>query len=170
VQQSFSYTVEFSDIGNDTVMDGVFTALNSDVSGTSTLFTGGGGDDLFASGGGDDILDGNLGDDVLSGGGGGDLFFYDLVQDEGSDTILDFSTAEGDSFRFENVADVDNAGNTGTPDSAIDINDVVEAYVNDGGGSGIDQMTLESGTTIFISDINDTLNDIVDIAANSQII
>jgi hypothetical protein len=170
VQQSFSYTVAFSDIGNDTVMDGVFTALNSDVGGTSTLFTGGGGDDLFASGAGDDILDGGLGNDILSGGGGADLFLYDLLQDEGSDAILDFSTADGDIFHFENVTDVDNAGNTGTPDSAIDFNDVVEAYVNDGGGSGIDQMTLESGTMIFIGDLNDTLNDIVDIAANSQII
>ena len=170
VQQSFSYTVEFTDIGNDTVMDGVFTALNGNVGGTSTLFTGGGGADLFASGAGDDILDGGLGDDVLSGGGGADLFLYDLLQDEGGDAILDFSTADGDMFHFENVTDVDNAGNTGTPDSAIDFNDVIEDYVNDGGGSGIDQMTLESGTTIFISDINDTLNDIVDIAANSQII
>ena len=131
-------------------------------------FDGGLGDDvLMGGGGGGDTLTGNLGNDTLTGGSGNDEFVYSLDQGEGSDTILDFAT--GDFFAFESVSDVDGPANDGVPDGVIDINDVVDSFTNDGGGAGIDIITLESGTTITVTDLDGLLNDINDVANNAFI-
>ncbi len=94
-------------------------------------------------------------------------FVYDLGQNEGSDTILDF--AAGDFFDFVSVADVDRPANDGVTDGVIDINDVVQSFTNNGGGAGIDIIALESGTTITVFDLDDLLNDASAVANNAFI-
>ena len=56
---------------------------------------GGGGSDLLIGGAGGDILLGGPGNDVLAGGAGADHFRFNAPS-EGLDSILDFSSGEGD--------------------------------------------------------------------------
>ena len=107
--------------------DAVFTALNDAVAGTSTIFLGSDRDDAFTAGAGDDLLTGGGGSDTLTGGAGADIFVFSLASNEGNDALLDFSVAEGDILFFADVLDVDAPG-------GIDIEDVVQSFVNDGGG------------------------------------
>ncbi len=74
--------------------------------GADTLYGGSGADNLFGYAG-DDVLAGGPGDDVLTGGTGADQFTFEdgsgagaLARAEslGTDTITDFSVADGDSF------------------------------------------------------------------------
>jgi len=55
---------------------------------------GGAGNDTIRGADANDIITGGDGDDVLFGGGGADRFRFD--RDDGNNTILDFSRAEGD--------------------------------------------------------------------------
>ena len=64
---------------------------------------GNGGNDTFTGRGGNDTFYGGLGNDVLTGGGGSDSFMYSLAANEGSDTIVDFNTAQGDKLGFANI-------------------------------------------------------------------
>lgn len=71
--------------------------------GDDILFGQGGNDTLYG-GDGDDILVGGPGDDVLFGGGGADTFLWMAGGlDGGTDTIMDFSLAEGDSLNFDSL-------------------------------------------------------------------
>jgi Ca2+-binding RTX toxin-like protein len=72
--------------GNDTLNGG---------NGNDTL-NGNGGNDQLTGGNGDDLLDGGLGNDILNGGANADKFVIKL--NEGTDTIQDFSIAQGDLF------------------------------------------------------------------------
>ena len=65
------------------------------------MLDGGLGDDRLAGGAGNDMLTGGRGGDTLTGGLGADKFLFKSVSHlsaspGGSDTILDFSIAEGD--------------------------------------------------------------------------
>ncbi len=147
--------------------------------GDDTLHAGGGGDFLFGGhgndqlfgeagndvlvgGNGDDSLSGGADDDVLAGGAGADTFVYSLAADEGSDQILDFSTADGDRLSFVDVTDADLSG-------AIDISDVVDSFVDGGSAGAVDTVVLHSGTTIMITDVNGTLTDLASLADHSLI-
>ena len=78
-------------IGNDTLK---ITGASS----TSRL-DGGIGNDLVQGGSGADVLYGGVGSDVIKGGGGADQFMFkgaDMLS--GSDRLLDFNGAEGDTI------------------------------------------------------------------------
>ena len=76
-------------------------------SGNDTL-NGGGGHDLLSGGAGNDTLIGGLGNDILIGGLGHDIFKW-TSSDVGtsnshqSDTIMDFSTTQGDQLDLKDV-------------------------------------------------------------------
>jgi Ca2+-binding RTX toxin-like protein len=108
------------------------------------------------------VVIGQGGDDSLTGGTGADTFLYTLAADEDDDEILDFSTAEGDVLSFVNVTDSDASGTIG-------IEDVVDSFVGGGGAGAVDTLVLTSGTTIMITDLNGTLNDLASLEANSLI-
>ena len=78
----------FGGAGNDTI-----TGSDSRWFLAERLF-GGEGDDTIDGGGGRDYIIGGAGDDDLTGGSGADVFFFS--EGDGSDTIQDFSAAEGD--------------------------------------------------------------------------
>ncbi|WP_237668436.1 T1SS-143 repeat domain-containing protein, partial [Vibrio sp. V38_P2S17PM301] len=69
------------------------------------LIEGGAGNDTLVGGDGDDVLIGGLGSDILTGGAGSDIFRWteDSVDGGVTDTITDFSIAEGDSIDLRDV-------------------------------------------------------------------
>jgi Ca2+-binding RTX toxin-like protein len=64
---------------------------------------GNGGNDTLNGGAGNDKLYGGAGKDTLTGGAGKDSFVFDTAP-AGSDTITDFSRAEGDKIQFSKAA------------------------------------------------------------------
>ena len=73
--------------------------------GMGTTLNGGGGDDRFYGGMGDDVLIGGAGDDIMTGGGGAntmtgggghDLYIFRPTEDDGVDTITDFTVGDGE--------------------------------------------------------------------------
>ncbi len=66
--------------------------------GNDTL-TGNVGQDRMDGGAGDDIMAGGSGDDRLTGGSGADIFRF--REGDGHDTIVDFSSAQGDEIQFQ---------------------------------------------------------------------
>ncbi|HEX9181785.1 MAG TPA: type VI secretion system tube protein Hcp, partial [Burkholderiales bacterium] len=68
------------------------------------LITGGAGDDWLYGSSVDNTLIGGPGDDTLSGGAGADSFVYRTG--DGTDTVVDFSIAEGDTLDFRGVVGV----------------------------------------------------------------
>lgn len=75
------------------------------------MYGGTGGDNLFGYAG-DDILRGGEGNDSLAGGDGADVFEFadgsgatvaERVQSLGTDTISDYTAADGDSFSLSNA-------------------------------------------------------------------
>jgi Ca2+-binding RTX toxin-like protein len=60
------------------------------------------GDDILDGGAGNDILYGGAGTDILYGGIGADSFRFD-TQNEGIDTIKDFSRGERDKIQISRV-------------------------------------------------------------------
>lgn len=94
---------------------GIGNALANTIVGNSgsNLLKGGGGNDILIGGDGDDVLVGQTGADTLTGGGGADIFQFDSVSEIGSsvETIVDFSTAQGDRIDLRNIdADATLAG------------------------------------------------------------
>jgi Ca2+-binding RTX toxin-like protein len=72
---------------------------------TGAKVSGGGGADhleglVLDGGAGDDVIWGKAGDNILTGGTGADRFFFQI--NNGNDTVLDFSAAEGDLLIFSN--------------------------------------------------------------------
>ena len=65
--------------------------------GTDVIYGGDGADTIYG-GAGDDKIVGGAGDDTLTGGTGADTFFF--WEGHGTDTIKDFSTAEGDKINL----------------------------------------------------------------------
>jgi Ca2+-binding RTX toxin-like protein len=70
-------------------------AINATGNAEANVLKGNDAANTINGGAGNDSLIGNGGDDVLVGGAGGDLFY---IQDLGLDTIVDFSSAQGDKF------------------------------------------------------------------------
>jgi Ca2+-binding RTX toxin-like protein len=66
---------------------------------------GGAGADRMNGGDGNDFLEGGAGADTIGGGAGADRFFYrpDHLADKSVDTILDFSSAEGDKISLSTI-------------------------------------------------------------------
>ena len=99
---------------------------------------------------------------MLRGNGGADIFYYSLASNEGSDSVLDFSTVAGDIFSFTGVTDVKGP-------AGVDIGDVVCSFLDGVGAGAVDTLVLESGTTILITDVDGTLTNLTDLDANSLI-
>lgn len=110
--------VLFADGGNDMLNGGAGHDELHGGSGNDGFFAGGGndrlfgdaGDDTLYADGGNDTLSGGIGNDTLKGGAGSDTFIFDL--DGGTDTVLDFSAAQGDVLQI-------NAGSAMTVDEIL---------------------------------------------------
>ncbi|MDX1575434.1 MAG: hypothetical protein R3285_04525, partial [Kiloniellales bacterium] len=142
--------------------DDTIAYLRDPANQSALIGAGRGAGDTIDAGAGNDVIFGQGGDDSLTGGTGADTFVYTLTADEGSDSILDFSVAEGDLLSFVNVSDSDSSGTLG-------IEDVVDGFVDGGGAGAVDTLVLASGTTIMIADADGVLSDLNDIEANSLI-
>jgi hypothetical protein len=118
--------------------------------------TGGDGDDVLLGEEGDDLLIGGVGDDVLTGGGGADVFSFSLTETSGNDSVLDFSTSEGDVLAFEDVID-------SNEDMSVDINDAVTGFSKTGSEITLD---IVGGGTIVVTDIDGIVNDLTDLATH----
>ncbi|WCE31245.1 cadherin domain-containing protein [Vibrio sp. SCSIO 43137] len=100
-----SDAVDYADAGsgNDTVYGEEGTDIIFGGSGNDTL-VGGSGNDGLHGGSGNDTLDGGLGNDILVGGSGADTFVWTKTSVEnGTDTITDFSKAEGDKIDLSDL-------------------------------------------------------------------
>ena len=150
---SFTYTIADGNGGGDTAS--VYVTVGNVLQGTA-------GTDILTGTAGVDALYGYVGNDNLTGGAGADVFYFDLTANEGSDDLLDFSTLEGDLLSFTDVTDVDAPG-------GIDIDDVAASFIDGGGAGLVDTLVLESGTTLNITDVDGTLTNLLDLAANSLI-
>ncbi len=102
--------------GNDTLNGNAGNDLLIGGAGIDTLgggdgideLRGGAGNDILGGGNGNDILVGGMGNDALAGGAGADVFRWEFA-DRGvagtpaSDTIADFSTAQGDKLDLRDL-------------------------------------------------------------------
>jgi hypothetical protein len=107
--------------------------------GADILISGPNGDTLDG-GGGDDVLIGRAGNDTMTGGAGRDLFFFDddpnVVGNLGdNDTIMDFSTGDGDIINLDALFDF-----LGVPDGSTDR----EVLTTDSGGDAV--LTIGNGS------------------------
>jgi VCBS repeat-containing protein len=103
--------------------DGRFSTVEADLgdgddtvtaTGVRLVAKGGAGDDTLIGGRRADVLQGGDDDDILTGGSGADRFRFDGT--DGTDTMTDFSAAQGDKVSIigGTAADVTLAGNTFT--------------------------------------------------------
>ena len=98
--------------GADTAMlliDGALmqtdAAINAAAMTTAVRILGGSGNDTLSGGAGADILEGGRGNDTLTGGTGADAFVFRGTPAAGdTDTITDFSSAQGDTIQLSNAA------------------------------------------------------------------
>lgn len=86
---------------------GYGNALNNRITGNGgdNYLRGGGGADILSGGGGADTLWGQTGIDQLIGGGGADIFLFNTTGEIGNagETIVDFSSAEGDKIDLRTI-------------------------------------------------------------------
>lgn len=175
-------TVTFSEIeeihtndGNDTV------DLSNDTSGMEVLtfdgndsVTGGSGDDYVLAGDGDDTLDGNEGSDTLyggagddeitfsegdtaTGGSGDDLFVLEDLGETSNGTITidggsGDETPDPDGDGPLTGGDTLQIGNLGTLTQAVR-----DTFVDDGSGSYSGSITLDDGTILNFSEIENII-------------
>jgi len=93
--------------GDDSLIGGNGNDILNGLSGSDTLIggdgsdtlNGGAGTDSLIGGDGDDSLIGGVGTDTLTGGAGADRFAY-TANNQGVDTITDFTIADGDLLAF----------------------------------------------------------------------
>lgn len=98
------YAYEDSNAGNDTVICNFSATLTSafenvTLSGTAALNAyGNSSNNRLTGNGGANVLNGYNGNDTLTGGAGADLFTLEAYGTGNSDTITDFTTAQGDKI------------------------------------------------------------------------
>ena len=105
------FSIEKAVTVNDTTYDFNVVAVDGDgdISNTGSFsVTANGTDDTLMGTSSNDVLNGGDGDDILTGLGGADTFVWNS-SDTGSDSVTDFSAAEGDVL---NVADLISGGLT----------------------------------------------------------
>jgi Ca2+-binding RTX toxin-like protein len=145
------------DGGNDSLWGG----------GQNDILLGGSGDDMLFGDGGRDTLAGGSGDDTLSGGNGRDSFSFSLINDEGTDLILDFDGGRGgDSLQITDLIDVN-------LDSVIDIADLDAGGHSVSGNAGSVIIDFAIGTSVTLEGINGTgvnsFADLLDMKINVDI-
>ncbi len=149
----FTFSLGPDGDGNDEIHGG---DGNDDIrggGGADTLYGDGGNDNLFGYAG-DDVLAGGPGDDALTGGTGADQFTFEdgsgagalaRAQSLGTDTITDFSVADGDSFV---LADGDfGLGDSGTLSDGTNYFESAPATLS---GSPLDASGGNAGPAIVI--------------------
>ena len=111
---------------------------------------GAAGNDLLVGGGGDDRIHGGDGNDLLIGGSGADTFsFSGFGGTIGRDYVLDFAPDEGDALNFSFV------------DGINDVEDVLDAAIQDGRNTVID--TDEGEIVIVNFDVSDLTADMMSV-------
>lgn len=158
---AFTVDVLAGSSGDDTIVTGNLDDSVSGGEGNDTISTLGGndilsggiGNDILSGGIGDDLLFDGLGDDTLSGGLGMDVF---TIQG-GSDSILDYSSLEGDVLDLTELFTID-AGKTLSDYLFIgdDGEGHVEMTIMDGNGTPTgDSVSLE---TLDLADLSGASN------------
>ncbi|MBX9698311.1 MAG: type I secretion C-terminal target domain-containing protein, partial [Acetobacteraceae bacterium] len=128
--------------GNDTLGGG---------DGNDTM-EGAGGRDSLVGGAGNDVLVGGRGADALTGGAGADRFLFSAAN-EGTDTVLDFSVAQGDRLDLTGILGAGPDGQAALlaggwlafQDSAAGLRVLVDG---DGGGNGLVAVAVLQGVTL----------------------
>jgi Ca2+-binding RTX toxin-like protein len=156
---TFTYTAtDGSLVGNSATVTVDNKSAGSNLTGTAnddilvgdsggSTFTGNGGNDVIIAGGGNDTLIGGTGADVLSGGAGADHFRYNATN-EGTDHILDFSAAEGDSI------DIMASAFANVPAAGNDATGVFGSSASDTFGSGTERFHYNTATHTLLYDSN----------------
>ena len=123
----------YGNLDNDTLFGG---------QDNDTVYGGQGNDTVFGNLGNDSLI-GNLGDDSLIGGLGSDTFIFS--GSSGTDSITDFSTAEGDLLSI--AADINGTGIASTTDLLLRLS-------NDGSGNAV--LDLGAGNSITLIGVDAT--------------
>jgi Ca2+-binding RTX toxin-like protein len=156
---TFTYTAtDGSLVGNSATVTVDNKSAGSNLTGTAnddilvgdsggSTFAGNGGNDVIIAGGGNDTLIGGTGADVLSGGAGADHFRYNATN-EGTDHILDFSAAEGDSI------DIMASAFANVPAAGNDATGVFGSSASDTFGSGTERFHYNTATHTLLYDSN----------------
>ncbi len=140
-------------VGNDTVSTG---------DGNDTFF-GGAGDDFAATGAGDDTLEGGAGNDILLAGAGNDtLTVSDGDQafgEEGDDTftVTDTPGGPGTVITIDGGSGNETGGDTLRLGDLANLPDVLANAVDDGTGSYSGSITLDDGTILNYSEIENII-------------
>jgi Ca2+-binding RTX toxin-like protein len=113
------------------------------------------GDNIIQALAGDDTLVGNAGDDTLTGGLGSDTFDYNSNND-GHDTITDFSLSEGDKLDISDLIDYQASNNLADFVSVENIgNNSIVHIDSDGAGIGESYVSITlSNTTLSFEDLS----------------
>ncbi|MFM7908022.1 MAG: calcium-binding protein, partial [Microcystis sp.] len=118
-------------LGNDSLNGG----------GDFDILIGGEGDDTLLGVSGDDTLIGGAGNDSLTGGTGADHFAY-TASNQGTDTITDFTIAQGDTLTFTS------APFGGLPTGTLAVNQLAAAE------NGVARFIYNAGTGLLQYDSN----------------
>ncbi|WP_434762800.1 cadherin domain-containing protein [Vibrio fortis] len=135
---------------------------DSDTRGGDDTVAGGLGDDILYGQGGDDTLIGGLGDDILTGGEGEDIFSWVDMDDGSSDTITDFSVADGDKLDLsELLADLE------TDDINALLNNIEDSITDNGNGGSA--LTIDKGGESMTIEFNNvTSSELTDYLFNQD--
>ncbi|WP_390517766.1 Ig-like domain-containing protein, partial [Vibrio fortis] len=135
---------------------------DSDTRGGDDTVAGGLGDDILYGQGGDDTLIGGLGDDILTGGEGEDIFKWVDMDDGSSDTITDFSVADGDKLDLsELLADLE------TDDINALLNNIEDSITDNGNGGSA--LTIDKGGESMTIEFNNvTSSELTDYLFNQD--
>ncbi len=156
-------------------IEGIVTGSGDDVVtgnvGNDTVATGAG-DDTFYGGAGDDFVVAGEGNDTLQGGAGNDTLFGDLGNDDitfgegdqalggdGDDvfTLEDTEVGAGNVITVDGGSGNETGGDTLKLGQLADIDDVLANAVDDGTGSYSGSITLDDGTILNYSEIENII-------------
>jgi T1SS-143 domain-containing protein len=135
-------TIDGNSFNGDVVNLYVYNPIGAvDVDGSDgvDIFNGGPGNDTFGGTGGDDLIYGDLGTDTLSGGAGADIFVFAETGAANRDTILDYSSADGD--KIDLTALLDTVFDSGTCNASDFVRAVSSA------GDAIVQVDIDGAAT-----------------------
>ena len=148
-----SYQISGGDHATDTHILNVDVIMQGDTSDNQLI--GNEGDNIIQALAGDDTLVGNAGDDTLTGGLGSDTFDYNSNND-GHDTITDFSLSEGDKLDISDLIDYQASNNLADFVSVENIgNNSIVHIDSDGAGIGESYVSITlSNTTLSFEDLS----------------
>jgi len=146
----------------------------------ANLLVGGEGSDTLKGSDGDDTLQGGEGDDLLSGGWGSDLHDGGEGEDtvtfeyyNGNGTLVIDLTNEGGGF--EGFIDVENVIGSNSNDWIVGTegNNIIESLAGNDtiiGGAGRNRLTGGEGEDVFVFDLSDSVDFIVDFTSGEDLL